>query len=351
MNYDNYNPFEHDYYRESMCKEARRAFSRFHLAIFAYLGIANAVAVIFEIALVAFLGESAAMNLLSNVYVRWLFGVGPMYFIGLPVLYLIVRKMPKCKPQKGDISLGSFCVFFLIAQAMMYVGNMIGNMFNSIFSAFRGNEVSNTTADLVTDSPIWITVLVAVIIGPIIEEFIFRKLMIDRLARYGTNVAIIVSGISFGLFHGNFYQFFYSAMLGILLGFITVKTGNWLYSVLMHMLVNRFGSVLTMPVINAILEYEEGMYILAEGGEVNMRSFLISMMIVFSYSVIQYAFLISGVVLFILGVVKYKWFTLKSRAEVNIPRDDVFSVVFANAGTLIYFIFSIIIFALSIALG
>ncbi len=351
MNYNNHNPFEYDYYRQSMCKEARGAFSRFHLALLAYIGIANAASIIVELALLLILGTDGAISVLNNVYIRWLLGVGPMYLIGLPVLYLIVRKMPRCKPQKGDFSVGSFLIFFLIAQAMMYFGNIIGNMINSIFSAMRGNEVSNTTAELVSDSPMWLTVIIAVILAPIIEEFIFRKLMIDRLSRYGANLAIIVSGISFGLFHGNFYQFFYSAMLGILLGFITVKSGNWLYAVLMHMLVNLFGSVLTLPVADAILKAEEGLNILAEGGDVNMRTFILSLMIMFSYVIIQYGFLISGILLFILGFVKYKWFILKSRPEVNIPREDVFSVSFANAGTIIYFILSIILFAISIALG
>ena len=101
----------------------------------------------------------------------------------------------------------------------MFVGNMIGSSLNGIIGTILGHEIKNSTSDLIETTPLWLVFLVVVIIGPIVEELMFRKLMIDRLGRYGDAVAITVSSIAFGLFHGNFYQFFYAAMLGFVLGY------------------------------------------------------------------------------------------------------------------------------------
>ena len=50
----------------------------------------------------------------------------------------------------------------------------------------------------------------------------FRKLIIDRMSIYGDKLAIIVSSIAFGLFHGNFYQIFYATLIGFILGYVLV---------------------------------------------------------------------------------------------------------------------------------
>ncbi len=349
MYYNENSPFGRDSYSDLMCKDARRSFSRFHLGIFAYVASAYAVGILFEIFLLIFFKDSYESIVTSLPY-QWIMGVLPMYLVGLPILYLIVKSMPKAKLEKSRLSLGEFLIFFAIAQALMLIGNSIGTTLNNFFGALRGDEISNSTSELIESSPIWVTLIVAVIIGPVIEEFIFRKLMIDRLSRFGAGTAIIVSGISFGLFHGNFYQFFYAALLGVLLAFITVKTGNWIYSVIMHILINFFGSVAVMPIIEASEKFTEALESVSAGESIDTAEFVTSGMAVISYAVIEYAVAIAGIVLLVLAI-KHRWIKLKFTAEANVPRENVFSVVFLNVGTIIFFIASMILFAMSIIFG
>lgn len=349
MYYNEDSPFGRDSYRDLMCKDARRSFSRFHLGIFAYVASAYVIGILAELILVLLFRDSYESIVTSLPY-RWIMGVAPMYLVGLPILYLIVKSMPKGRLEKSKLSLGEFLIFFAIAQALMLVGNSIGTTLNDFFGALRGDEISNSTSELIESSPLWVTLIVAVIIGPIVEEFIFRKLMIDRLSRFGAWPAILISGFSFGLFHGNFYQFFYAAMLGVLLAFITVKTGNWIYSVIMHITINFFGSVAVMPIIDVINEFTAALENAAAGESIDMQSFVIGALTVMSYSIVQYAVSIAGIVLLILAV-KNKWFKIKSTAEANLPRENVFSVVFFNVGMIIFFVTSMILFAVSILLG
>ena len=58
-----------------------------------------------------------------------------------------------------------------------------------------------------TESNMMVTFLYMVICAPILEEYIFRKLIVDRTVKYGQGVAIVLSGLMFGLFHGNLNQF------------------------------------------------------------------------------------------------------------------------------------------------
>jgi membrane protease YdiL (CAAX protease family) len=277
-------------------------------------------------------------------------GVLPMYAIGLPVLLLVVKSMPKRKLETSKMGLGEFLIFFAIAQALMLIGNSIGTALNSFFAAIKGEEISNSTSELIENSPIWITLVVAVIIGPVIEEFIFRKLKIDRLSRYGTGITVFISGFSFGLFHGNFYQFFYAALLGMLLAYITIRTGNWIYSVIMHMLINFFGSVASMPILEMAEEFNTALETFSSGGTVDFSRLLICGLAVTSYVVFQYGLAITGIVLLILAL-KHRWYGLKNTAEVNIPRQDVFPVVFFNAGTIVFLVTSVLLFGISIILG
>lgn len=349
MYYNNKNPFGRDSYSALMIKDARRDFSRFHLGILFYIISAYVISLIVDVVILIFAGD-VYETLINNVYYQWIMGVLPMYAVGLPILFFTVRKMPKTTLQKSKLSATEFIIIFLIAQTLMAVGNTIGTTLNGFFGSIKGEEITNSTSELIENSPIWLTVVIAVIIGPIIEEFIFRKLMLDRLSRYGAAIAIIVSGVSFGLFHGNFYQFFYAALLGMLLAFVTIKTGNWLYSVLLHVIINFFGSVVALPFVDMIEEFSAGLEALEAGADIDARLFINSAMGVISYSVIQYAMIIAGAILLSIAV-KNKWYKLKSSAKVNIPKEEVASAVIFNLGTMLYLGVSIILFALSVILG
>ena len=349
MYYDNQNPFGRDSYTTLMIKDTRRAFSRFHLGILAYIGSAYVISIIVDLILFAIMGDSYT-SLAENIYFQWGMGVLPMYAVGLPLLYITVRNMPTKNLPKSRLRLGEFLIIFAIAQALMTVGNTIGTSLNAVFGEIRGEEITNSTSELIENSPIWLTLPVAVIIGPIIEEFIFRKLMLDRLSRYGAVVSIVISGLSFGLFHGNLYQFFYAALLGSLLAFVTLKTGNWLYSVILHILINFFGSVLAMPFIDMLAEVEAGIAAIETGAELDILSFANSALLLTSYALIEYALVIVGAVCLALAI-KNKWYTIKNTAEVNIPKEEVASAVIFNLGTMLFIAVSLVLCAISVLLG
>ena len=161
----------------------------------------------------------------------------------LPLMALLTRRMPVQKSEKGKLSVGSFLVLVCICYACMIVGNLVGIGVNSLLSPGSINLIDQ----LATAAGASVEMVVAfVVLAPVFEELVFRKVLVDRVLPYGEWPAILFSGVTFGLFHGNLTQFFYAALLGMILAYVYIRTGNILYTIGIHACINFLGGVLPM---------------------------------------------------------------------------------------------------------
>jgi hypothetical protein len=88
-----------------------------------------------------------------------------------------------------------------------------------------------------------------VLAAPILEELIFRGIMLNGLLRAHTPIkAILISSILFGLVHLNPWQFISAFMIGIFSGWVYYKTKNLTLSIHIHFVNNAvaFGSMFFM---------------------------------------------------------------------------------------------------------
>jgi membrane protease YdiL (CAAX protease family) len=77
------------------------------------------------------------------------------------------------------------------------------------------------------------------IVAPIVEELIFRGLILHGLRRnYNAIVAVIISALLFAFIHLNPWQFPATFVLGLLLGWIMVRTRNILLAIIGHSINN-----------------------------------------------------------------------------------------------------------------
>ena len=113
----------------------------------------------------------------------------------------------------------------MICMGGVYFGCLIRQFLMTIVSVITGETMVHQVEEMIMDMSLWAVILSAVILAPIMEELIFRKLVLDRLAGYGPAVAMSVSALVFGLAHGNFYQFFYAFLLGLIFAYIYLHTG------------------------------------------------------------------------------------------------------------------------------
>ncbi|MGN1129828.1 MAG: lysostaphin resistance A-like protein, partial [Ruminococcus sp.] len=78
------------------------------------------------------------------------------------------------------------------------------------------------------------------IVPAVFEEFAFRGIILNKLRKFGDNYAIIMSAVLFGLMHGNLSQIPFAFILGLVIGFIAVKTNSIIPGILIHFFNNLF---------------------------------------------------------------------------------------------------------------
>jgi hypothetical protein len=85
----------------------------------------------------------------------------------------------------------------------------------------------------------WGTVLKMAVLAPVIEETLFRGIMMHGLMRnYRSWYAILLSGILFSVFHLNPWQMTYTFFLGLFLGWLMVRTRSLPLCIVAHSLNN-----------------------------------------------------------------------------------------------------------------
>ena len=93
---------------------------------------------------------------------------------------------------------------------------------------------------LLAKKDVW-TFLMVGITGPILEETLFRGIILDGfLKRYKPGKAIFWSAFLFGLFHLNPWQFIPGFTIGLILGYIYYKTRSLIPVILLHIVNNSF---------------------------------------------------------------------------------------------------------------
>ncbi len=172
--------------------------------------------------------------------------------IAMPLCWLLLLLIPKdASPEIGTrtpLSFKKLLFYFPCAFALMLAGSLTGRLIDALL----GGDLSNVVSDTMSAVDPWVTLLCAVIVGPIAEELFFRKAMIDRLSAYHPTDAILLSALLFGLIHGNLTQFLYAFPLGVLFGIIYYRTQNIGYTIVLHVVINCFGGLL--PQLLTMLE-------------------------------------------------------------------------------------------------
>lgn len=87
-------------------------------------------------------------------------------------------------------------------------------------------------------------IMSTVVAAPILEEVLFRGLILESCKeRFGKGVAVFVSALLFGLIHIVPIQVINAFVVGIILGYIYLKTGSLLSVIILHAINNAIAYV------------------------------------------------------------------------------------------------------------
>ena len=164
--------------------------------------------------------------------------------------FKISRTIELSKPEKQKI-----LPFTLMGIGFCSFANICVSMLGSFFMGFGVDYDLDRPDNPEGILGFIISFIATAIVPALVEEFAFRGLILGSLKKYGEAFAIIVSSVVFGLLHGNFEQIPFAFLVGLILGFVTVKSGSIWLACLIHFLNNGISIVLDFVLGSVADEY------------------------------------------------------------------------------------------------
>ena len=313
---------------------AKKTFTRLYLALFLFLIFVNGLLLALQLFMISYLGEDSAYEIFSSPYFAYSVQVLFMYVLGFPFFLLLCQGLPRAVYEKKSLGLGSLIIYFMICWFIMTAGASLSTTISTFIYTFLpgGGTDSGVIDGIANGVPLWLSILLFVVLAPIFEELMFRKLLIDRMSVFGDGCAIAVSAIAFGIFHGNIEQMIYAAGIGVILGIVYTKTRQVKYTIFLHMAVNFLGSIPSL----LINDLSEELISQGENYDLGLSIALSSISII--TVILQLGLTVAGLVMLCVWAAKGK-ITPQKRYIAAIRGGTLAKATVFNFGALLFFAF------------
>ena len=274
--------------------------------------------------------------------------------VGTVVLLIVLRRLPAVKIEKRKLKFKQLILLIMMMYGLTQVGSMMGMPVDTILSlpsAFNSgaDDVTKILQDnIIFSSNTFVRIICVGILPAIFEELLFRKFLIDRTIRHGEFISCAMSGIMFGLWHGNFQQFFFAFFIGVLFAFVYIRTGNIIYTMIMHASMNLVTSSVTVELLTELLRRTG---IDMNSGTVNtdidpdmvLKEIVPLLLLIILWVLILLGFQIAG---FVMLIVKRKNFKLAAR-EGEPGRKVILHKLTHSVEMWVFFAFALLLFVYS----
>lgn len=138
---------------------------------------------------------------------------------------------------------------------LIILGVILSLMYN-VFAYYLNFALKTSLFD--NNSNVAITLLSTGILGPIIEELMFRGIIYNELkSKYSNMKSILITTIFFAIIHINIIQILYALIIGFILIFVYEKYNNIKAPIILHMASNITTTLFLLLLIknNLIINY------------------------------------------------------------------------------------------------
>ena len=144
---------------------------------------------------------------------------------------------------------GISSIWFIIADVLMQSVPMIEESLQSF----------DETWSTIGTEPYLFVLLSVVILGPIVEELMFRGVMFRYLEKLKPGwFPVVVTGVCFGLWHGEPVQVVYAVMLGLIMGAVYLVVRDLRVTIVIHILNNLLSTLppaIDTPIVQSVIYY------------------------------------------------------------------------------------------------
>jgi membrane protease YdiL (CAAX protease family) len=179
------------------------------------------------------------------------------FFAGLVVILLFLRQdmMVRHQEERSTISMAIFWSFFGVFLALFAQG-IAATIENRVFGIEYGSENTQFLVEIAMTTPLFI--VVTSVIGPILEEIIFRKILFGTLyKRFNFFIAALLSSVIFAMVHMDFTHLLIYSAMGFTFAFLYVKTNRIIVPIIAHVAMNTLVVLIQVVFKDEIEKYQE----------------------------------------------------------------------------------------------
>lgn len=134
-----------------------------------------------------------------------------------------------------------------------------------LLNALAG-QFSTSSADTVEDVakyPLWLALTAFAIVPAVVEEYVFRGVVLGEYLKIETGAAVLISSIFFALLHFSLGSVLYGFFFGCVFALVRIATGNLTYTVFMHLIFNSVNVLLSYSSPERIPEWTVAAFMIA----------------------------------------------------------------------------------------
>lgn len=169
-----------------------------------------------------------------------------LFIIGATIIYLILKEELRRERLESPLSPGQIVGWALLGMVLAYFSQGIAGAIEMyVLDIKPGSENTEAIVGLLEKNTIFL--LLPALIGPFIEELVFRKAIFDALrSKMNLHFATVISALIFALAHFDFEHTLIYFVMGLVFTYLYVKTKRIIVPILAHMGINSLVVVIQM---------------------------------------------------------------------------------------------------------
>ena len=185
-----------------------------------------------------------------------------MLLVPTALMALIFRRSPRSYAERPRLTGGNAVLLIAFGLAFCVLANYIVNYWLQFVSLFGIEPYDGDYHNAAGWLPLVLNLFTYAVLPGLVEETVFRGWILGALRPFGERRALLLSAMIFGLMHGNLTQVPFAFLLGLVFGFLYLRTGRLWPGMVIHALNNALSVVLDYASEN--LGLSENTYMLVQ---------------------------------------------------------------------------------------
>ncbi|MBM6618632.1 CPBP family intramembrane glutamic endopeptidase [Bacillus suaedaesalsae] len=180
------------------------------------------------------------------------------FLSALIIILILMRKDMRPDQLRDDRSSLPVALLWSVFGVFLalFAQGIAGVLENKLFGIEPGSENTEFLVEIAMATPLFI--VVTSVIGPILEEVIFRKILFGSLyKRFNFILAAVISSIIFAIVHMDFTHILIYTAMGFTFAYLYVKTKRIIVPIIAHVSMNTFVVLVQLVFKDEIEKYQQ----------------------------------------------------------------------------------------------